>query len=81
MVTNRATHHVCVCTFSYAKLKCMKEYAKRCITENEPDHMIVVVGTNNSSSELNAERIAKSIIDLAKNSIKEQFTIVPQKDE
>ena len=59
----------------------MKEYAKRCITENEPDHMIVVVGTNNSSSELNAERIAKSIIDLAKNIIKEQFTIVPQKDE
>ena len=59
----------------------MKEYAKRCITENELDHMIVVVGTNNSSSELNAERIAKSIIDLAKNSIKEQFTIVPQKDE
>ena len=59
----------------------MKEYAKLCITENEPDHMIVVVGTNNSPSELNAERIAKSIIDLAKNSIKEQFTIVPQKDE
>ena len=59
----------------------MKEYAKLCITENEPDHIIVVVGTNNSPSELNAERIAKSIIDLAKNSIKEQFTIVPQKDE
>ena len=59
----------------------MKEYAKLCITENEPDHIIVVVGTNNSPSELNAERIAKSIIDLAKNNIKEQFTIVPQKDE
>ena len=48
-------------------------YERLCKTvyQRKPDHIILYVGANNLSSEQNAEKISKSIIDLAKNSIKE----------
>ena len=63
-------------------------YERLCKTvyQRKPDHIILYVGANNLSSEENAEKIAKSIIDLAKNSIKEHCTVsisstVPRNDE
>ena len=54
-------------SFTGAKVKCMKDYVKPCIRENDPDHVIMHVGTNEMNSELPPERIAKSVIDVAKN--------------
>ena len=44
----------------------MKDYIKHCIRENNPDHAIVHVGTNELDSERQPEMIAKSIIDVVK---------------
>ena len=53
-------------SFTGAKVKCMKDYVKPCIRENDPDQ-IMHVRTNEMNSELLPERIAKSVIDVAKN--------------
>ena len=45
----------------------MKHYVKPCIREKNPDYVIFHLGTNELSSELPPERIAKSIINVAKN--------------
>ena len=58
---------VYVRSFTGAKVKCMKDYIKPCIQENDPDHVIMHVGTNEMNSELPPERIAKSVIHVAKN--------------
>ena len=58
-------HKVYVRNFSSAKLKCMKDYVKPCIRENNLDHVIIYVGTNELDSERQAVMIAKSIIDVA----------------
>ena len=58
---------VYVRSFTGAKVKCMKDYVKPCIRENDPDHVIMHVGTNEMNSEPPPERIAKSVIDVAKN--------------
>ena len=55
--------------FPSAKVKCMKEHMECCLWENKPD-VFLTVGTNVLASENNAERIAKSIVDLAKNFVK-----------
>ena len=60
-------HDVYVRSFSWAKVKCMKDYVKPCIREKNPDNVIFHVGTNELNSELPPERIAKSIIHVAKN--------------
>ena len=52
-------HNVCFRSFSEAKVKCMKGYVKPCISEKL---------TIELNSELPTQRIAKSIIDVAKNS-------------
>ena len=46
----------------------MKDYVKPCICEKNPDYVIFLVGTNELNSKLTPERIAKLIIDAAKNS-------------
>ena len=61
-------HNVCFRSFSKAKVKCMKGYVKPCISEKNPDYVISHVGTIELNSELPTQRIAKSIIDVAKNS-------------
>ena len=60
-------HNVYVRSFSGAKVKCMKDYVNPCIRKKNPDYIIFHVGTNGLNSELPPERIAKSIIDVAKN--------------
>ena len=54
-------------TIPGAKVKFMKDYVKPCIRENNPEYVILHVGTNELNSELTPERIAKSIIDVCKN--------------
>ena len=58
---------VYVRSFSGAKVKCMKDYVKPCLRENDPKNVILHVRTNDLNSELPPERIAKSIVDVAKN--------------
>ena len=53
----------------------MKDYVKPGIREKNPDYVIFHVGTNELKSDLPPERIAKSIIDIAKN-IKSDSRIV-----
>ena len=54
-------------SFLGAKVKCMKDYVKPCLRENDSKNVILHVGTNDLNSELSPERIAKSIVDVAKN--------------
>ena len=61
-------HGVYVRSFSSAKVKCMKDYIKPCIRENNPDHVIIFVGTNELDSERQADMIAKSIIEVVNTS-------------
>ena len=60
-------HSIYVRPFTGAKVRSMKDYAKPCICEDNPHHIILHVGTNELSSENDAERVGKSIIDLAKS--------------
>ena len=53
----------------------MKDYSNPCIKEDKPDHVILHVGTNDLASENNAERIAKTIVDLAKTLAADDCTI------
>ena len=63
------TFNICVRSFPWAKIKCMKDYRKFCIPEKNPDYIIFHVGTNDPNSELPLERIAKPIIDVAKETL------------
>ena len=68
-------HKVCVRSFSSAKVKSMKDYSKPFIKEDKPDHLMLHVGTNDLASGNTAERIAKSIADLAKGLVVDDHTI------
>ena len=46
----------------------MKDYIKPCIRENNPDHVIIFVGTNELVSQRQADMIAKPIIDVVNTS-------------
>ena len=60
-------HNGYVRSFPGEKVKCMKDYVKSCIRENNPEYVILHVGTNELNSELTPEIIAKSVIDVGKN--------------
>ena len=51
-------------SFSGAKVRCMKDYLKPSLRQN-PDHVVLHVGTNDLDSNKDPELIAKSIADLA----------------
>ena len=53
--------------FSGSKVTCMKYYVKPSIRENNPDHIIFHVGTNDVSIEKTSQVIAQSKVDLAKS--------------
>ena len=60
-------NYVYVRSFPGAKVRNMKDYIKPCIREENPDQIILHVGTNKLNSGKNAELIGKLITDLAKN--------------
>ena len=69
-----------------AKVKCMKDYAKHCIRENNLDYLTLYVGKNDVNSELRPEGTSKSIIDVPKSTQSESqivsiFGIVPRNDD
>ena len=45
----------------------MNDYVKPCIRKNNPDHIILHVGTNDIPTSKDPLAIAQSIVDLAKN--------------
>ena len=74
-------NNVYVRSFPGAKVKCIMDYVKPCIRENNQEyvilHVILYVGTNKLSSELTPERIAKSVIDVGKNCQKKELSVYP----
>ena len=64
-------HSTYVRPFTGSKVRSMNDYAKPCIRKDNPDHIILHVGTNELSSENVAERVDKSIADLAKSLLSE----------
>ena len=54
----------------------MKDYSKPCIKEGKLDHLMLHVGNNDLASKHKAERIAKSIVDLAKSLVTDDRTII-----
>ena len=47
-------------------VRSLKDYIKPCIGEENPDYIILHVGTNDFNSEKNGQLIEKSVTDLAK---------------
>ena len=55
-------------------LRCKSQkYERLCnVRDENPDHIIMHVGTNDFNSENNPERVVKSIVDLAKGVVSEK---------
>ena len=60
-------HKVYIRQFTGSKVTCMNDYVKPCIRENNPDHIIFHVGTNDIPTSKDPLAIAQSIVDLAKS--------------
>ena len=58
--------HVVVKSFSGATIECMKHYSKPTINQ-QPDRVILHVGTNDLKSERTVSKIAKDILNLAES--------------
>ena len=79
-------HSIYVRPITGAKVRSMKDYAKPCIREDNLDHIILHVGTNESSFENDAGRVGKSIVDLVKSLLSESrkvtiYGIIPQNEQ
>ena len=79
-------HNIYVWSFPGAKVRSMKDYTKPCTREENPDHIILHVGTNDLSSDNSPERVRKPIVDLAKNLFHDNRKvtisgIIPRNDE
>ena len=58
----------------------MKDYMKLSIRENNPDHIIFHLGTNDVPSEKSPQVIAQSVVDLAKSVINDcLITVFPRR--
>ena len=68
-ITNKLEnkHKVYIRQFAGSKVTCMNDYVKPCICDNNPDHIIFHVGTNDIPTSKDPLAIAQSIVDLAKN--------------
>ena len=60
-------HKVYIRQFARSKVICMNDYVKPCIRENNPDHIIFHVETNDIPTSKDPLAIAQSVVDLAKS--------------
>ena len=72
--------------FSSSQVSCMKDYVRQLIRENNPDHIIFNVGTNDVSSEKTPQVIAQSIVDLVKSATNDNLqetvsSIIPRNEQ
>ena len=79
-------HNMYVRDFPRTKVRSMKDYTKPCTREENPDHIILLVGTNDLSSDNSSEQVRKSILDLTKNLFHDNrkvtiFGIIPRNNE
>ena len=75
-------HNIYIRNFPGPKVRSMKDYAKPCTREENPDHIILHVGTNDLSSDNSPERVGKSIVDLFQDNRKVTISgIIPRNDE
>ena len=76
----------CICKkFFRSQNKVYEGLPKACIRENNPEYIILHVGTNKLKSESTPERTAKSVVDVGKNIQSDNRTvaissIVPRND-
>ena len=57
-------HNIYVRNIPRTKVRSMKDYTKPCTREENPDHIILHVGTNDLSSDNSPERVGKSICSM-----------------
>ena len=57
-------YKVYVKDFPGARVRCIQDYVRPTLREN-PDHVIIHIGTNDLASNTPAKKVAESIIDLA----------------
>ena len=79
-------HNISVRNFPGATVGSMKDSAKRCTHEENPDHIILRFGANDLISDNSQEQVGKSIVDLAKNLFHDNRRvtvsgIIPRNDE
>ena len=79
-------HKVYIRQFAGSKIICMNDYVKPCIRENNPDHIIFHVGTNDIPTSKDPLAIAQSIVDLAKSVMNQDrgvtiSGIIPRNDQ
>ena len=79
-------HKVYIRQFAGSKITCMTDYVKPCIRENNPDHIIFHVGTNDIPTSKDPLAIAQSIVDLAKSVMNQDrgvtiSGIIPRNDQ
>ena len=60
-------HKVYIRHFAESKVICMNDYVKPCIHENNPDHIIFHVATNDIPTSKDPPAIPQSIVDLTKS--------------
>ena len=79
-------HKVYIRQFAGSKVICMNDYVKPRILENNPDHIIFHVGTNDIPTSKDPLAIAQSIVDLAKSVMTQDRSvtisgIIPRNDQ
>ena len=79
-------HKVYIRQFAGSKVICMNDYIKLCICDNNPDHIMFHVGTNDIPTWKDPLAIAQSIVDLAKSVMTQDRTvtisgIIPRNDQ
>ena len=72
--------------FATSKVICMNDYVKTYICENNPDHTIFHVGTNDIPTSKDTLAIAQSIVDLVKSVMTQDRSvtisgIIPRNDQ
>ena len=72
--------------FSGSNVSCMKDYVKLSIRENNTDHVIFHVGTNDVPTKKTPQVIVQSIVDLAKSVTNDNLqltvsSIAPRNDQ
>ena len=87
-ITNKLEnkHKVYIRQFAGSKVTCMNDYVKPCICDNNPDHIIFHVGTNDIPTSKDPLAIAQSIVDLAKSVMNQDrgvtiSGIIPRNDQ
>ena len=79
-------HNIYVRSFSVSKARSLKDYVKTCVRDEQPDHIIVHVETNNLNSENNPGRAPETIVNFVEGIVSDKRKvadsgIIPKNDK